>query len=394
MTYPIILTNFEPVVLTPHVAQNELTKVFTKAMAVVQCIKRQAASQAEANAILLQVNKNMQRYSVGNHYITQRQVNIFPPKYFEQPVAKRPLVSLIHDDVQTEFKGNPINQRMELYETIVQDACDKWYAQNPTIPHEIIHVTCSGYSSPNPVQRMVGKKRWAVLVNNCYNNDCYGAFPAVRMAQGSLAVQALSSASASAKPVDIVHTEVLSLHVDVSEANAENMVKATLFGDGFIKYSAVSAQNNCSGLKVIAIHESIIPDSADQMRWRVAPHHFEMHLSVYVPRYIGVSIVQFVEELCAKAHINFATEKDKLYFAIHPGGPKILDFIQEKLGLRNEQLRVSWDILAQHGNMSSATIPHIWQHLHQDANVPVGSLILSLAFGPGLSACGMLMEKC
>ena len=48
-------------------------------------------------------------------------------------------------------------------------------------------------------------------------------------------------------------------------------------------------------------------------------------------------------------------------------------------------------MLRDYGNMSSATLPYIWMRLLRD--VPVGTLIPSLAFGPGLTICGALFEK-
>jgi predicted naringenin-chalcone synthase len=50
-------------------------------------------------------------------------------------------------------------------------------------------------------------------------------------------------------------------------------------------------------------------------------------------------------------------------------------------------------VLFDHGNMSSATLPHIWQRLIDDPAVPRGTPIPSLAFGPGLTMCGALLEK-
>jgi len=78
---------------------------------------------------------------------------------------------------------------------------------------------------------------------------------------------------------------------------------------------------------------------------------------------------------------------------VHPGGPKIIDRVREVLELDEPQVRASRDVLHDFGNMSSATLPHIWMRLLADPAVPRGTLIPSLAFGPGLTVCGAVFEK-
>ena len=80
---------------------------------------------------------------------------------------------------------------------------------------------------------------------------------------------------------------------------------------------------------------------------------------------------------------------DVARFAIHPGGPKVLTAIAEALHLPAEALDASRHILAQHGNMSSATILFILDRLA--ATTPAGPT-LAIGLGPGLMAEAMLLE--
>jgi predicted naringenin-chalcone synthase len=80
-------------------------------------------------------------------------------------------------------------------------------------------------------------------------------------------------------------------------------------------------------------------------------------------------------------------------FAVHPGGPKIIDRVRQVLELTDVQVQTSRDVLFDHGNMSSATLPHIWMRLAADEGVAPGTLVASLAFGPGLTVCGGLFRK-
>ncbi len=398
MNFPILLTDFQSYKLLPSITQERLEKIFIQFLAVAACVQQQPKNQQEANKILLDIKKEVAQYGVKKTAIKQRQITVLPKMYAEKEVNLQKMVlPKTYPNLQTNTKGLAVNKRMDFYQKMVLKVLEKWYENELEIPNEIIHVTCSGYVSPSAVQVLIATKSWTNTVpSNCYQSDCYAAFPAVRMAQGSLALAALSNKITTTKPqkIDIVHTEMLSLHTDISTVTVENIVKMTLFGDGFIKYSAVPVSTNKKGLKVLAIHEAIIPSSSDQMKWQVAPYHFEMTLSRYVPLYIGEAIMPFIQHLFAQLDLNFEAEKNTLVCAIHPGGPKILTFIQDRLQLSDEQMKYSWQVLAENGNMSSATLPHIWQLLLNDDAIKKGSRILSLAFGPGLTACGMIMEKC
>jgi predicted naringenin-chalcone synthase len=179
-------------------------------------------------------------------------------------------------------------------------------------------------------------------------------------------------------------------------AAADTVIKS-LFGDGFIGYCASPqdqvAQSGQRGLKIVALADRLVPDSLDDMGWTLGPRQFKMTLSRQVPLRIRDDILAFVCDLCAQAGLEFAREKGRMVYAIHPGGPAILDHVRDALGLREQQLRPSQQVLRLHGNMVSATIPHIWKEIIDSPAAPVGAPVLSLGFGPGLTVTGALLEK-
>jgi len=112
-----------------------------------------------------------------------------------------------------------------------------------------------------------------------------------------------------------------------------------------------------------------------------------------VPDRIGRALRPFVTELFQKANLSLADNLRGTVCAVHPGGPKIIDRVRDVLELSEAQLQTSRDVLFSHGNMSSATLPHIWQRITVDQEIAPDTLVLSLAFGPGLSVCGGLFRK-
>jgi predicted naringenin-chalcone synthase len=152
-----------------------------------------------------------------------------------------------------------------------------------------------------------------------------------------------------------------------------------------MKYSVVK-ETDKTHLKIHTIREEIIPDSTTAMTWDVMEWGFQMKLAKEVPVFITRYLQEYLQRLY-KGDIKNAI------FAVHPGGPKILMYVQRLLGLTDQQMQYSYQILKEYGNMSSATLPHIWQRILNDDSVKNGTPVISLAFGPGLSICGAVMEK-
>jgi predicted naringenin-chalcone synthase len=300
-------------------------------------------------------------------------------------------------DSYDNLNAKDIKIRHDSYAKVADECLAELYGDATDAPDDLIHVTCSGYLAPSPVERMVACKNWLnTTVTHSYHMGCYGAFPAIKMAHGFL-----SSSQFGVTPpkerVDIVHTEVLSAHLDVEVLKAENIVTQTLFSDGFIKYSVVSQdhlrERNLRGLKILAFNEHVLPDSANDMTWVPGSTRFHMTLSVMVPVIIKKSVRPFVEALLQRVGIDFEREKRQLTFAIHPGGPKIVEHIQEALDLVDDQVAISKSVFIENGNMSSATIPHIFKGIIEEAGIEVGTRIVCLGFGPGLTVTGLVLEK-
>ncbi len=224
-----------------------------------------------------------------------------------------------------------------------------------------------------------------------YHMGCYGAFPAVRAAAGHLAY--LRDEGRNPQSIQIVHNEICSLHLDAYTHTPEQFVVQSLFADGHMRYRISSPESKTYGdaLGLLAIKEDLIPNSEELMVWTPHPWGFAMSLSRLVPEAISQNIRKFVVELIAMSGLRLDEVLKHGWFAIHPGGPKIIDLVQQQLELQDEQIRHSRKILFERGNMSSVTVPHIWQSMLEDG-IEDGKIIVSLAFGPGLTVYGSVMK--
>jgi predicted naringenin-chalcone synthase len=398
-----VLSDFRPVRLEAPVKQEHLLNYTAWLMAMARCASISTSTSEEAARVLAEMQALIRRYGVSADQISQRQFNLFPETVGpERTGAARmgqngapPEVPAWLGDLLQDPEGATLDTRMRFFESAALQVFQRWYEGRTQPPDDLIHVTCSGYASPSPAQRAMAEKRWhATTVTHSYHMGCYGAFPAMRMAAGFLA----SSTAFPGEPkrrVDIVHTEHLSVHLPVLKCTPGDIINTTLFADGFIGYSAYleDGVRHRKGLRILAQLEQLIPDSLEEMTWRLGPHQFDMHLSKDVPVLIRNAVFEFVRQLCARARLSFERERERLVFAIHPGGPKILDHIQERLGIADHQLHHARHVFKTLGNMSSATVPHILMEVLQDPDIPPGTPIISMGFGPGLTATGLVLEK-
>jgi predicted naringenin-chalcone synthase len=281
--------------------------------------------------------------------------------------------------------GQGLEKRTKLFSEITDEVFRKFYKDSKNSPSNIIHVTCTGYASPSPAQKLVSYKNWGdkTQVTHAYHMGCYGSIPAIRIAKG------LCSISKNNKETDIVHTEVCSLHTNPKLHDLAQIVAQSLFADGFIKYTL----GKKPGLKILSTHQETINKTEDAMLWDVSEYGFKIHLSKKIPVLIAKNLKRFLSNMLKDTSFNLEKIIKDAIFAIHPGGPKIIKNIQDILKLDDWQIDDSIDVLKNYGNMSSATLPHIWKRILSNKSSPKNSLIVSLAFGPGLSISGCILEK-
>lgn len=255
---------------------------------------------------------------------------------------------------------------------------------NLTCVTHLVLVSCTGMYAPGLDIELVHALGLPTSVQRTSINfmGCYAAFNALKVAD----------AFCSAEPhacVLVVCTELCSIHFQQHPSD-DNILANALFADGS---AAVLVQAKPAGRKNLhceAFHNDFSISGQHDMAWQIGNHGFEMMLSSYVPDVIGRGIGDLTARLLKKIALDIS---DISYFAIHPGGRKILEAIEAKLGLTREQNAPAYQVLADFGNMSSVTVVFVLQEiLRKVAREDNGKHILSFAFGPGLTLESMLLR--
>ncbi len=204
---------------------------------------------------------------------------------------------------------------------------------------------------------------------------CYAALPGLGAAADFVAVHG--------RPALLLCVELPSLHVQPPTADPQQIIAHSLFSDAA---AAVVVLPGVRGYAVRGVAALTDTTAADQMTWDVTDLGFRMGLSPRVPDVLAVHVAEFVKDLLSR-HGLVPSDVDG--WAVHPGGPKILDVVARELDLPAAALDTSRGVLADHGNCSSPTVLLILDRLQRLPAAP--RHVLSLAFGPGLTLYATLL---
>lgn len=235
----------------------------------------------------------------------------------------------------------------------------------------LVTASCTGFESPGIDAHLIESlgihprcRRTNVGFMGCHAavNALACARDAVRSNPGSVALVAC--------------TEISSAHFQRS-TRLDRLVANTLFADGAA--AAVVGAARPGDALLAGTGSVLIPDTAGEMGWTVGDHGFEMTLGARVPDVLRARIRAWVESTLEPQGLGIGAIGG---WAIHPGGPRVIDAVRDALGLAEEATDPSRNVLRDHGNMSSATLLFILRAL---AERRVPRPWVGLAFGPGLA---------
>ena len=256
----------------------------------------------------------------------------------------------------------------------------------PKITH-LITVSCTGMYAPGIDINLVEILGLNYNIERtCINfMGCYGALNALKTADY------ICRAQKDAK-VLIVCIELCTLHFQ-KENTLDNWVANSLFSDGAAA-ALIENSGNRTGpgafLELDTFYSEFIPSAKNDMGWYIGDKGFEMRLTSKVSKLILKHIPAVTEKLLEKAGLA-AGDIDG--YAIHPGGRKILEAAETALGFTRENNKLSYEVLRDYGNMSSASILFVLEKILQENNSTGKNNILGFAFGPGLTVESMILRK-
>ncbi len=176
----------------------------------------------------------------------------------------------------------------------------------------------------------------------------------------------------------LLAVELCSLTLQREDLSVANLVAASLFGDGAAAVVAKGPARASSGPKVLATRSRIYPDTEDVMGWDIGSNGFKIKLSTEVAtvaeKYVGDDVRNFLDDHGLKP-------EDISTWVCHPGGPKVIEAIENTLDLPPDAMDHTRNSLRENANLSSVSVLDVLSRNMADPPAP-GSFGLMIAMGP------------
>lgn len=293
-------------------------------------------------------------------------------------------------------RGPTLADRIQIYEQCATDLAVRATLNSirdiDVSPERITHlisISCTGFAAPGfdlQLCERIGLNRQVARTHIGFMG-CHALLNGLRMAR------MISMAEPDAV-VLVCAVELCTLHQQYS-SDAEKLVSNSLFADGAAALicsaesnddSASHAVTTSSNYRLVANGSQIVPDSQQLMSWRMGDYGFEMTLDSAVPKMVETHLRPWLHDWLQQRGYSI---EDVASWAVHPGGPRILDAVEQTLRLPADALEDSRQILANYGNMSSPTVAFVLERLV--AAEKFGPCVM-LAFGPGLTIEAALLS--
>jgi predicted naringenin-chalcone synthase len=305
--------------------------------------------------------------------------------------------TILEDFHENGLKGNPFNfcentpqtaLRNEIFKkyapqlaiSVCEKALHQWNGDRQSLTH-VISVSCTGMIAPGIEFLLIDALGLSRHVERLGINfmGCFGAFKGLAIAK------ALALENPNHR-ILLVCTELCSLHFQ-TDTQMDTLVSNSLFADGAAAV-ILGAQANSNEKPLFEIYRQgsmALQETLDLMTWEAGDYGYSMRLSALVPSLIEAHVAPFVSRL-----IGSEQSFQSFTWAVHPGGKSIVESIARACELQPEQLKASWKVLKEYGNMSSPTFLFVLKEILR--GVKSHKSIIGLGFGPGLSMEGILLK--
>ena len=184
----------------------------------------------------------------------------------------------------------------------------------------------------------------------------------------------------------LLSVELCSLTLQEEDLSIPNLIASGLFGDGAAAVLVAGERfqertgKAISGPTVVDTRSVFYPDSERVMGWDISESGFRIVLSAEVPDVVRQFLRHDVDVFLAEHGL---TRADITSWVCHPGGPKVLEAMQDALEVPQQALAVTWDSLRRIGNLSSTSVLLILAETMEKHRPEPGSWGMLLAMGPG-----------
>jgi alkylresorcinol/alkylpyrone synthase len=332
--------------------------------------------------------------------ITREDVKFYMGRVFDIPERKLEAMMSIVDNAQVRnrhaifpidytVEPRPLsktnNEYIEHAVKLGREAAEKCLERAGLKPEDIdmiITVSCTGFMIPSLDAHLINLMGFRSNVRRMPFTELGCAAGAMALGRAADFLKAQPGGN-----VLIIAVELPSLTFQRKDISQANLISSILFGDGAA--AVVVSGRQTRGPKILVSETYTFPDSLNAMGFDLRDSGFHILLAKDVPEMIGKQISGLVTGFLER---NGRKQEDIKGWILHPGGARLLGNVEAELGLCKCDTQPSWDILANVGNLSSATILFILQEWLEKRPLNPGDYAMAAAFGPGFSAEFLLLQ--
>ncbi|MCH8843112.1 MAG: hypothetical protein IID61_09055 [SAR324 cluster bacterium] len=275
----------------------------------------------------------------------------------------------------------------------------------------IVSTSCTGLMIPSVESYLMNRMAFRATTRRLPLTElgCVAGAAALSQARQFLRTEPESA-------VLVIAVELASLTAQLEDFSLTNIVAASIFGDGAAaaivlgahhprssangggapsgKSGGGAASGKSSGgrnprlrARIVASRSVLFPETLEMMGFRNTDSGLKIFLSPRVPRFIRETLPGYLRPFLADHGLAL---EDLSHFLLHPGGRKVLEGLERELGLIRSHTQLSWDVLRDYGNLSSATVLFLLHRFGQVREPKAGEHGLMMAVGPGFS-CEMVL---
>jgi predicted naringenin-chalcone synthase len=210
---------------------------------------------------------------------------------------------------------------------------------------------------------------------------CYAALPALSTCANWVAV--------NGRPAVLLAVDLFSPHLQPPPYSKEAAVIATLFGDGAAAVVLRPAEPGLPGADIVDAEQLTVARYAEDLQVHAGDLGMRIRLSPAMPDVVASAVGEPAKELLARNGISW---DEIAWWAVHPGGRRILDRVEEALDLPEASMAQSRAAMREWGNTAAPAVLGVLERLSSAAPLGPGEHGVALAFGPGATIWALLLR--
>jgi predicted naringenin-chalcone synthase len=310
----------------------------------------------------------------------------FAQRIFGRCGVRRRRLALTDESLATTVQGRTLAIEEQLFGDAVR-AIDELEI-DPDDVGVVVSATLYSLGGPTIAHRLVDHYEMDPSTDKYHvvGVGCASAVPLVRLASQTL------SGHPGKKALVVAAESMAGIMMGASDDDPRSKtVGSSIFGDGcaaaLIEFDETSAHPEGPAVVASKVHQ--IGGTLGAVRMQLAPDDSYLHLIRELPDVAAEGLGELADDFLGSSGIDRGAID---HWLVHPGGRRIVESMQEALGLSREQVAVSYEVLAEHGNVGTPSIFYVMKRLLDRCEPRRDDRGLMVTVGPGVTVGLMLLQ--